>query len=109
MCTNEYSLSIAKGWPIPPKNCPSPGFVYLYKPDILFIQEIMLQGQIASNLLSSFQPGWDFLATDTTGKSGGLITGWRSKDIQVQNSWGDPLCSCHLYQDNCVPFPLPLC
>ena len=42
--------------------------------------------------LFSLLLGWDFLALDARGRSGGLATGWQKISYRVSNSWGCSSC-----------------
>jgi hypothetical protein len=60
--------------------------VEVNKPEVIFIQETMGKGDtIVRDMKKSFV-GWEFLALDAKGFSGGLITGW-SQNISLINSF----------------------
>ena len=48
----------------------------LQEPDVIFLQEIMCEGEGTVNDLLKLLGGWNFEFVDTKGKSGGLIIGW---------------------------------
>jgi hypothetical protein len=41
----------------------------------------MMDGERATNTLSSSLPGWDFIGFDALGCSKGLILGWKSSSL----------------------------
>jgi exonuclease III len=56
--------------------------VVLYNPGIILIQETMIKGSNAIDILKGFLKNWDFLAQDSIGRSGGLITAWKKNALQ---------------------------
>jgi len=47
------------------------------QPDVILLQETMGSSGDVQKLLQTLLLGWDFLAMDARGRSGGLATGWR--------------------------------
>jgi exonuclease III len=62
------------------------------QPDVLLLQETMVDSTTTSTTLVTLLPGWHFEGIDAFGRSGGLITGWHSRSIKLLNSWA--LNSC---------------
>lgn len=46
------------------------------QPDVIFLQETMGDSDSVQLALLSLLLGWDFLALDARGRSGGLAKGW---------------------------------
>jgi hypothetical protein len=61
-------------------------FMDTHNPSILFLQEIMMEGDGGIKTLSSSLLGWNFLATNAQGKSRGLIKGWKNNSLYIKNS-----------------------
>ena len=60
--------------------------------DVIFLQGTMGNCDSVQQALFTLLPGWDFLAMDARGRSGGLATGWRKTGCRVSNSWGCSSC-----------------
>eukprot|EP01018_Ginkgo_biloba_P014689 Gb_05753 [translate_table: standard] len=58
--------------------------IELEKPEVIFVQESLSQRDLLLGELKKLLFGWDFLALDVDGFSGGLITGW-SENINLIN------------------------
>jgi len=56
--------------------------------DIILLQEIFGPTDTITDSLSSIVPGWQFLAMDSTGRSGGLAIGINPSSIKAQASCG---------------------
>jgi hypothetical protein len=46
------------------------------KPDIVFLQETLIEGDQAKSLFFHCLPHWNVVALDLHGRSRGLLTGW---------------------------------
>jgi hypothetical protein len=46
------------------------------KPDIVLLQETLIEGDKAKNLFFQCLPHWNVVALDSIGRSRGLLTGW---------------------------------
>ena len=55
------------------------------KPAIIFLQETMMEGEKAKEVLESWLKGWSFGYISSEGHSGGLITTWNQafKEVAV--------------------------
>lgn len=58
------------------------------QPDVIFLQETMGDCASVQKALHSLLPGWEFLAMDARGRSGGLAMGWHKARCRFINSWG---------------------
>eukprot|EP00253_Pinus_taeda_P029832 PITA_29832 len=56
--------------------------------DIILLQETLGPTNLISDTLSSICLGWHFSALDSTGRSSGLVIGYKPKSIRLQASWG---------------------
>lgn len=57
-------------------------------PDIILLQETLGPAESITHALSSLSARWNFLATDASGRSGGLAIGYNPKSIRLDSSWG---------------------
>ena len=51
--------------------------------DVVFLQESMGNGVLFVEEMESILKGWTFLSLDAQGKSGGLLSGWKSKFFHI--------------------------
>jgi len=51
--------------------------IEVLNPSIIFLQEIMIDGEKVINELSRILKGWDFFFIDALGRSRGNIIGWK--------------------------------
>ena len=56
--------------------------------DVLFLQESMGIGHVLVVELENLLKGWTFISLDARGKSGGLLSGWKSRFFHLLNAWG---------------------
>eukprot|EP01018_Ginkgo_biloba_P022058 Gb_03022 [translate_table: standard] len=49
-------------------------------------ETLCVGGKVMDDLTEMFG-GWIFMSVDARGRSGGLITGWRSRSLKLSNSW----------------------
>ena len=55
--------------------------------DVIFIQEIMIEGCVLIQDLELLIHGWQFISVDAKSRSGGLILGWKSCNFLFHNAW----------------------
>jgi len=58
------------------------------RPDILLLQETLGDSSSVKAQLEKLLLGWEFDGLDARGRSGGLATGWRTKDFKCANMVG---------------------
>eukprot|EP00253_Pinus_taeda_P035499 PITA_35499 len=58
------------------------------QPDIIFLQETLGPADTIEHCLNSITPRWKFLATDASGRSGGLAIRINPRTIRLDSSWG---------------------
>lgn len=58
------------------------------QPDIILLQETLGPAETIEHCLNSISPRWKFLATDTSGRSGGLAIRINPRTIRLDSSWG---------------------
>eukprot|EP00253_Pinus_taeda_P031163 PITA_31163 len=56
--------------------------------DIIFLQETLGPAASIVHCLNTLTPRWKFLASDASGKSGGLAIGINPRTIRIDSSWG---------------------
>jgi hypothetical protein len=79
-----------RGLANPAKNLAIKQLIDLHSPSILLLQETMIVGSKAVDSFTKSFPDWDFLALDASGKSSGILTGWRKSSLKLLNSWASP-------------------
>ena len=62
--------------------------IKLHNPDVLFLQEILGQGEEVIDTLTRMFPGWVFHSLDAQGRSRGIASGYNSAKLKVLSSWG---------------------
>jgi len=58
------------------------------KPNVMLLQETMGDSGVVKTLLENLFPGWEFEGVDARGRSGGLVTGWRTRECKCINIFG---------------------
>jgi len=56
-------------------------------PNVIFLQETMGFSEVIKSSLENIFPGWAFVVVDASGCSGGLASGWKFKNCNVENVW----------------------
>jgi len=62
----------------------------IHNPNLLILQETMMEGDTTEKLFSSSLPGWNFIGLDAYGKSSSPLMEWRTHSLQLTNSWAMP-------------------
>jgi hypothetical protein len=52
------------------------------------LQETLGDANLVVPILENIFIGWSFFGLDASGRSGGLVMGWRTRSIKLENSWG---------------------
>ena len=76
-----------KGLGKPSKKLALKMMVALHHHAIILLQENLSIGNSIITTLGQLLLGWAFSYTNAIGRSGGVITGWSTKDILVTNTW----------------------
>jgi hypothetical protein len=70
-----FSLNL-RGFGSPTKLTSLKHLLLQIKPDIVFLQETLIDGDKEKSLFFQCLPHWNVVALDSNGCSGGLLTGW---------------------------------
>jgi len=84
-CQNDCYVFEHKGFGYFPCKSSIHNLVFLYKPDIILNQETMCNSNDAVDILRRILKNWEFLAQESNGRLGGLITGW-NKNLRLKTS-----------------------
>jgi exonuclease III len=52
-------------------------------PDIIFLQETLVNNDKAIKLFLQCVPSWNVVAVDPCGRSGGLLSGWNPANVEL--------------------------
>ena len=50
------------------------------KPNVMLLQETLGDSSVVKSMMEKLFPGWEFEGVDARGRSGGLVTGWRTRE-----------------------------
>ena len=56
--------------------------------DVMFLQEMMIEGCVLVKDLELFIQGWKFISVDAKGRFGGLLLGWKSQKFLFSECLG---------------------
>jgi hypothetical protein len=62
--------------------------VDLSQSNIILLQETLGDGAFVTHILEGLLEGWNFCALDAKGILRGLVVGWQSRSVKLQNYWG---------------------
>lgn len=52
-------------------------------PDVVFLQETLVDSEKAQRLFLNFLPTWNYVELDPNGRSGGLLVGWNPAKVEL--------------------------